>query len=93
MDWRTRWPSYFAHSTNYLIDTDITVIMDVEATRPIPQADVRAVRTVIDTVQEKHDFMPERLTADTACRSSPMLDWLVEKRGIALASPVVRFVH
>jgi hypothetical protein len=82
-------PAYFAHSTNYLIDTDIAVIMDIEATRPIRQADVRAVRTVIDTVQEKHDLMPERLTADTACGSSPMLDWLVKKRGIAPHIPVI----
>jgi len=35
-------PAYFAHSTNYLIDTDNAVIMDVEATRSIRQAEVGA---------------------------------------------------
>ena len=82
-------PAYFAHSTNYLIDTDNAVIMDVEATRSIRQAEVGAVRTMIDRVQEKHVLKPERLIADTAYGSGPMLDWLVEKRGIAPHSPVI----
>jgi len=82
-------PAYFAYSTNYLIDTDNAVIMDVEATRSIRQAEVGAVRTMIDRVQEKHDLKPERLIADTAYGSGPMLDWLVEKRGIAPHIPVI----
>jgi hypothetical protein len=40
-------PAYFAYSTNYLIDTDNAVIMDVEPTRSIRQAEVGAVRTMI----------------------------------------------
>jgi len=82
-------PAYFAYSTNYLIDTDNAVILDVEPTRSIRQAEVGAVRTMIDRVQEKHDLMPERLIADTAYGSGPMLDWLVEKRGIAPHIPVI----
>lgn len=82
-------PAYFAYSTNYLIDTDNAVIMDVEATRSIRQAEVGAVRTMIDRVQEKHGLKPERLIADTAYGSGPMLDWLVEKRGIAPHIPVI----
>ena len=82
-------PAYFAHLTNYLIDTDNAVIMDVEATRSIRQAEVGAVRTMIDRVQEKHVLKPERLIADTAYGSGPMLDWLVEKRGIAPHIPVI----
>jgi transposase len=82
-------PAYFAYSTNYLIDTDNAVIMDVEATRSIRQAEVGAVRTMIDRVEEKHDLKPERLIADTAYGSGPMLDWLVEKRGIAPHIPVI----
>lgn len=76
-------PAYFSYSTNYLIDTDNAVIMDVEATRSIRQAEVGAVKTMIDRVQKVHNLMPERLIADTAYGSGPMLDWLVEKRGIA----------
>ena len=33
-------PAFFAYSTNYLIDTDHAVIVDVEATRSIRQAEV-----------------------------------------------------
>ncbi len=38
-------PAYFAYSANYLIDTDNAVILDVEATRSIRQAELGAVRT------------------------------------------------
>ena len=63
--------------------------MGVEATRSIRQAEVGAVRTMIDRVQKVHNLMPERLIADTAYGSGPMLDWLVEKRGIAPHIPVI----
>lgn len=82
-------PAYFAYSTNYLIDTDNAVILDVEPTRSIRQAEVGAVRTMIDRVCKTHDLKPERLIADTAYGSGPMLDWLVEKRGIAPHIPVI----
>ena len=82
-------PAFFAYSTNYLIDTDNAVILDVEPTRSIRQAEVSAVKTMIDRVHKLHDLMPERLIADTAYGSGPMLDWLVEKRGIAPHIPVI----
>ena len=82
-------PAYFAYSTNYLIDTDNAVILDVEPTRSIRQAEVGAVRTMIDQVRETHDLKPERLIADTAYGSGAMLDWLVKKRGIAPHIPVI----
>ena len=82
-------PAYFAYSTNYLLDTDNAVIMDVEPTRSIRQAEVGAVKIMIDRVQKVHDLMPERLIADTAYGSGPMLDWLVEKRGISPHIPVI----
>ncbi len=82
-------PAYFAYSTNYLIDTDNAAILDAEPTRSIRQAEVGAVRTVIDRVQERLDLKPERLIADTAYGSGPMPDWLVEKRGIAPHIPVI----
>ena len=44
---------------------------------------------MIDRVQKVHNLMPERLIADTAYGSGPMLDWLVEKRGIAPHIPVI----
>jgi transposase len=73
-------PAYFAYSTNYLIDLDHAVIVDVEATTAIRQAEVGAVRTMIERVDERHDLRPGRLAADTAYGSAEMLDWLVNKQ-------------
>ena len=39
--------AFFAYATNYLIDTDHGVIVDVEATRAICQAEVGAARTML----------------------------------------------
>lgn len=47
--------AFFAYATNYLIDTDHGVILDVEATRAIRQAEVGAARTMIESRrQTKH---------------------------------------
>jgi transposase len=40
-----RGPAFFAYANNYLIDTDHAIIVDVEATRAIRQAEVGAART------------------------------------------------
>ncbi len=45
-------PAYFAYSIIDLIDTDNGVILDVEATRSIRQAEVGLVRTMIDRVSD-----------------------------------------
>jgi transposase len=81
-------PAFFAYSTNYLIDTDHSVIVDVEATRSIRQAEVGSVRTMLDRVKDTFDLHPERIIADTAYGSGPMLGWLVD-RGIAPHIPVI----
>ena len=82
-------PAYFAYSTNYLIDTDNGVILDVEATRSIRQAEVGSVQTMIDRVNDTFGLIPERLIADTAYGTGAMLDWLDQGRGIAPHIPVV----
>ncbi len=81
-------PAFFAYSDNYLIDTDHGVILDVEATRSIRQAEVGSTKTMLDRVKTRFDLHPERLIADTAYGSGPMLDWLV-KRKIAPHIPVI----
>src|SRR5690606_7823519 len=40
--------AFFAYATNYLIDTDHAIILDVEASRAIRQAEVGASRTMLD---------------------------------------------
>lgn len=50
--------AFFAHATNYLIDLDHTVIVDVEATRAIRQAEVGAARTMIERTQDRFGLYP-----------------------------------
>lgn len=80
--------AFFAYATNYLIDLKHAVIVDVEATRAIRQAEVGAVRTMIDRVDERFGLYPERLAADTAYGSAEMLGWLVYEKGIEPHIPV-----
>jgi transposase len=80
--------AFFAYATNYLIDTDNAIIVDVETTRAIRQAEVGAARTMIDRTMDRFGLYPERLIADSAYGSAPMLGWLVEERGIEPHIPV-----
>ncbi len=73
-------PAFFSYSDNYLIDTDHGVIIDVEATRSIRQAEVGSTKTMLKRVREKFDLQPERIIADTAYGTGPMLGWLVERK-------------
>jgi transposase len=81
-------PAFFAYSDNYLIDVKFGVIVDVEASRSIRQAEVGAARTMIERTEERFGLKPERLVADTAYGAAPMLNWLVEEKGIAPHIPV-----
>jgi hypothetical protein len=53
------------------------------------QPKLGSARTMIDRIANTFNLHPERLIADTAYGSAPMLDWLVEKRGIAPHIPVI----
>ena len=72
-------PAFFAYSDNYLIDVKLGVIVDVEASRSIRQAEVGAAKTMIERTEERFGLKPERLVGDTAYGAAPMLNWLVEK--------------
>jgi transposase len=82
-------PAFFAYADNYLIDVKFGVIVDVEASRAIRQAEVGAARTMIERTEERFGLKPERLAADTAYGAAPMLNWLVEEKGIAPHIPVI----
>mgnify|MGYP003710440531 CR=1 FL=1 len=56
-------PAFFSCSDNHLIDTDHGVIVDVEATRSIRQAEVGLTKTMLDRVKERFGLHPERLIA------------------------------
>ena len=83
-----RGPAFFAYADNYLIDVKFGIIMDVEATRAIRQAEVGAAKKMIERTEECFDIKPERLAADTAYGSAAMLDWIVNEKGIAPHIPV-----
>ena len=80
--------AFFAYCTNYLIDLKHAVIMDVEATTAVRQAEVTAQRIMIDRTQERFGVWPERLAADTGYGDAANLAWLVHERGIEPHIPV-----
>ncbi|CAM3226949.1 hypothetical protein ASTA108788_08755 [Asticcacaulis taihuensis] len=80
--------AFFAYATNCLIDLKYAVIVDVEASRAIRQAEVGTVRNMIERVDEHFGLYPERLAADTADGSAEMLGWLVYEKGIEPHIPV-----
>jgi hypothetical protein len=81
-------PAFFAYSDNYLIEVKFGVIVDVEASRAIRQAEVGAAKTMIERIEERFGLKPEWLTADTAYGAASMLNGLVEEKGIAPHIPV-----
>jgi len=80
--------AFFAYSTNYLIDLDHAIIVDVEASAAVRQAEVTAAKTMIERTEERFDLCPQRLAGDTAYGSAEMLAWLVHERGIEPHVPV-----
>jgi len=84
-----RGPAFFAYADNYLIDVKVGVIMDVEASRAIRQAEVGAAKTMIERTEARFSIKPERLAADTAYGAAPTLHWLVDEKQIAPHIPVI----
>jgi len=84
-----RGPAFFAYADNYLIDVKFGIIMDVEATRAIRQAEVDAAKRMIGRTEERFGLKPERLAADTAYGSGKNLNWLVTGKDIAPHIPVI----
>jgi len=84
-----RGPAFFAYADNYLIDVKFGVIMDVEASRAIRQAEVGAGKTMVERTEERFNIKPKWLAADTAYGSGPILNWLVKDKDIAPHIPVI----
>jgi Transposase domain (DUF772) len=62
-----RGPAFFAYPDNYLVDLRAAIIVDVEASRAIRQAEVGAARTMIDRTADRFGLRPERLPATPRC--------------------------
>src|SRR5664280_1046300 len=84
-----RGPAFFAYADNYLIDVKFGVIMDVEASRAIRQAEVGAAKTMIERTEERFDIKPKLLAADTVYGSGKNLNWHVNDKDIAPHIPVI----
>jgi transposase len=84
-----RGPAFFAYADNYLIDVKFGVIMDVEASRAIRQAEVGTAKVMIERTEERFGIKPEYLAADTAYGSAATLNWLVTDKKIAPHIPVI----
>jgi len=84
-----RGPAFFAYADNYLIDVKYGIIMDVEASRAIRQAEVGAAKTMIERTEQRFAIKPAYLAADTAYGSAETLNWLVNDRNIEPHIPVI----
>ena len=74
--------AFFGYSTNYLIDVENAIIVDVEATTAIRQAEVLAAKRMIERSIQRFNLYPAKLMGDSAYGSAEMLGWLVDEHGI-----------
>jgi transposase len=81
--------AFFAYADNYLIDVKFGIIMDVEASRAIRQAEVGASQAMIERTEATFGLKPDWLVADTAYGSAPNLHFLVDVKDIEPHVPVI----
>ena len=81
-------PALFAYSTNYLIDLEAGIIMDVEATPAHRTQEIESTKTMVQRVEDRFGIRPSRLVGETAYGSAPMLNWLVNTKQIEPHVPV-----
>ena len=72
----------YAYSTNYLIDTDHGIIMDVEPSTANRTQEAESTKTMINRVEDRYGIKPKRLIGDTAYGTAAMLNWIVETKQI-----------
>jgi transposase len=81
-------PAYYAYSTNYLVDTDAGIIVDVEATPSHRTLEVESTKTMIERVEERFALPTKKLIGDTAYGTAEMLGWMVNEKSIEPHVPV-----
>src|ERR1700740_1701691 len=65
-----------------IISVENAIIVDVEATTAIRQAEVLAAKRMIERSLERFDLYPSRLLGDSGYGSAEMLGWLLYEHGI-----------
>ncbi len=81
-------PAFFGYSTNYLIDVQAGIVLDVEATGAVSDQEVEATKKMIERVEQQLELKPNHLIGDTAYGAAPMLAWLVKEKKIEPHIPV-----
>lgn len=81
-------PPQYAYSTNYLIDLDAGIIVDVEATPANRTQEVESTKAMLDRVEQRFGIKPQRLVGDTAYGTAEMLSWMVKEKHLAPHVPV-----
>ena len=81
-------PAYYAYSTNYLVDTEAGIIVDVEATPALRTHEVASTRTMVERVKDRLGLETKRLIGDTAYGTAEILGWMVNEKGIEPHVPV-----
>jgi transposase len=81
-------PPQYAYSTNYLIDLEAGIIVDVEATPANRTQEVESTKAMVNRVEERFGMKPRRLVGDTAYGTGAMLSWMVKEKHIEPHVPV-----
>lgn len=81
-------PAFYAYSTNYLIDLQAGIIVDVEATPAYRTQEEESTKIMVDRVAQRFNLKPRRLVGDTAYGTGHMLGWMVQEKGIEPHVPV-----
>jgi transposase len=81
-------PAFYAYSTNYLIDLEAGIIVDVEAPPAHKTDEVESTKTMIERVERQTHLKPKRLLGDTAYGAAPLLNWIVNEKHIEPHIPV-----
>lgn len=81
-------PAFYAYSTNYLVDIDAGIVVDVEATPAHRSDEVNATKTMLERVEHRLGKTPQRLIGDTAYGTADILGWLVNEKNIEPHVPV-----
>jgi len=81
-------PAYYAYSTNYLVDTEAGIIVDVEATPALRTPEVWSTKTMIERVKDRFGIETKKLIGDTAYGTAEFLNWMVNEAKIEPHVPV-----
>ena len=82
-------PAYYAYSTNYLVDTKVGIIADVEATPALRTPEVWSTKTMIERVKDRFGIETKKLIGDTAYGTAEFLNWMVNEANIEPHVPVM----